>query len=250
MKTHGLSHLPEYKVWANIIQRCTNPNSKSYPDYGGRGILPSQNWFDFAEFIRDMGQRPTPEHTIERIDNNLGYCKENCYWAPNRTIQGRNKRNNFLIDGATPMQQQEVTGLKESTLRFRKKAGWTDQQVLNTPLEGYYTCNGQTKKISEWAEITGIKAHTISSRLDKGWTVEEALKPEGRQKKRDKSSEEHKQAISEGLKRAYASGKRKPRGPTGKWARKFDCCIDCGTNSIPHKGHGRCEKCHEKTRNH
>ena len=80
-KTHGLSKTPEYKVWQGMKGRCHNPNHADYPMWGGRGVEVSKEWFSFESFITDMGNRPTPEYTLERIDNSKGYCKDNCKWA-------------------------------------------------------------------------------------------------------------------------------------------------------------------------
>lgn len=102
---HGLHHTPERAVWSAMKQRCSNPKVPSYPYYGGRGIKVSPEWQDsFAAFIRDMGRRPSAAHTLERLDNSKGYCKENCAWV-SRTDNNRNKRtyrtNNTGVSGIT-----------------------------------------------------------------------------------------------------------------------------------------------------
>ena len=84
--------MPEHNIWRNMLDRCLNPNSTSYKNYGNRGITVCNTWLKFSNFYKDMGSRITSSHSLDRIDNNKGYCKENCKWST-RKEQARNKRN-------------------------------------------------------------------------------------------------------------------------------------------------------------
>ena len=96
-RTHGMSQSPEYKIWAGIKKRCLNPRYKEFHLYGGRGITMSKEWeSSFEQFFQDMGPRPSPSHSIERIDNNAGYNKDNCRWAT-KLEQGANTRRTHKI---------------------------------------------------------------------------------------------------------------------------------------------------------
>lgn len=91
-KLHGMSNSSEYKIWRGIIDRCCNMKLHYFKKYGGRGITVCDEWKNsFLAFYRDMGSRPSKNHSIDRIDNEKGYLKENCRWA-DRTTQARNKR--------------------------------------------------------------------------------------------------------------------------------------------------------------
>lgn len=80
--THGKSRTPKYKIYTGMIERCTKPEHHSWEGYGGRGITVCDRWLEaFENFDEDMGERPSDKHSLDRIDNDQGYCKENCRWA-------------------------------------------------------------------------------------------------------------------------------------------------------------------------
>ena len=135
---HGLRHTPEWHIWAQMIGRCTNPRNKGYGNYGGRGIkIEDPRWFDFRNFYIDIGPRPSPELTLERINNDFGYCKDNVSWR-SRKEQSRNRRGRHYVTyrGETKMLQEwaEITGIKINVLIMRARHGWSDEKIISTPL--------------------------------------------------------------------------------------------------------------------
>lgn len=108
-KTHGLSKTTEYHIWSGMVARCYDENNPNYFNYGGRGIKMCKIWRNsFEAFLSDMGNRPSPNHTIDRIDNDMGYCKENCRWATAKE-QSRNRRSNNIL---------EINGVKKCIMEW------------------------------------------------------------------------------------------------------------------------------------
>lgn len=133
---HGFCGTPEYHIWADIVQRCENPKSPEFPNYGGRGIKICERWRQSCgEFVADVGRRPTPNHSIDRFPNNDGnYEPGNCRWA--------------LIG----------------------------EQNLNTRHCRIITYNGLSLPIREWERRLNMKLNTLNARINKlKWDVAKAI---------------------------------------------------------------------------
>lgn len=137
---HGLYKTPEYRVWKKIRGRCYYPHDPSYKNYGARGIKMSPTWLDsFVAFYRDMGPRPSPSHSIERINNDGDYERTNCRWAT-RIEQGNNRRDNILCEFGGKIQSLgrhcDELGLKYHSVYSRIwRSGETPIQAINHFLE-------------------------------------------------------------------------------------------------------------------
>lgn len=124
--------------WSMMKQRCGNPRAADYINYGGRGIAVCERWKNsFYAFLEDMGPPPSPGHTIDRIDNSLGYFKGNCRWA-DREAQNSNKRNSVKITafGETLTRQQwcKKLGIRYGTLKHRVDVvGMSPEEAMLTP---------------------------------------------------------------------------------------------------------------------
>lgn len=125
----------EYRAWANMKQRCTNPKSNFYRIYGGRGIEFCQRWMVFSNFLADMGTKPSPKHTLERKNTNEDYCKENCEWAL-PAVQCRNKRTNVYVEFQNKRvcisDLADAHGIKRTTLRYRLLHGWPVESAVQS----------------------------------------------------------------------------------------------------------------------
>ena len=132
--THGQSHSPEYRSWISAKARCYNQAQKQFRDYGGRGIAMHDSWKDdFATFLRDVGPRPSPQHTLDRTDNNGDYAPGNVRWAT-KAEQARNTRQTqrLTLQGRTMCLEDwsKETGIPPQTLSQRLKLGWPAHRIL------------------------------------------------------------------------------------------------------------------------
>ena len=184
--------------------RCYRRTNRSWHRYGGRGISICKRWGSYENFIADMGEPPSADHSIDRIDYNGHYEPKNCRWAT-RTQQANNSSRNrrTTIFGITKniSEWAREAGLKRATLARRIEYGWPEELLLSpemrlgskkvikpdwTKIErrmprfnarsNKITYNGETRTLTEWAEHLGIKRSTLSNRINAyGQTVEQAF---------------------------------------------------------------------------
>ncbi len=132
-RTHGHAGDVTYNIWQGMLNRCRNPKVRIYKNYGGRGINVCERWRSFENFLEDMGERPSPNHSIDRRNNDGDYSPENCYWAT-RVEQNNNKRNNHVLtkDGhsLTLAQWSRLLQRHPTTLQRRLKRGLSIDEVL------------------------------------------------------------------------------------------------------------------------
>jgi hypothetical protein len=141
-------------IWTRMIDRCTLPRDPAYPRYGGRGIGVCKRWIDsFEAFLEDMGDPNDSKLSLDRIDNNAGYSKENCRWATQKQ-QSRNTRRNRLlnINGEVRCLSDwaEKVCLTPGTISARLNRGWSTGDAVNTPLlpRGIKTSRAKSKENS------------------------------------------------------------------------------------------------------
>ena len=128
-----------------MIKRCHRKTNHNYQSYGGRGIHVQEIWHrngrGFIEYIETtLGGKPTPQHTLDRIDNDRNYEEGNLRWA-SLLEQNNNKSNNHLLthDGETLTVPQwgRKLGISQGSIKNRIRLGWSDERILTTPVRSY-----------------------------------------------------------------------------------------------------------------
>jgi hypothetical protein len=135
-ENHGQRNHPLYDTWLQMRYRCTRTNHHAYPRYGGRGISYDQRWNKFSAFLQDVESSWKEGLSLDRIDNNSNYCKENCRWAT-PIEQSNNRKNMRLVEfngkSQTLTNWAKELGMKKSTLKQRFYSyKWPIERVLNT----------------------------------------------------------------------------------------------------------------------
>lgn len=135
--SRGRDGTPEYAAWKHMLDRCLNPKSQGWDNYGARGIRVCDRWREsYDAFLADMGERPSSLHSLERIDNESGYCPENCTWATRRQQTSNTRRTRRVTAGGetlTLSEWSERLGVNPATINHRLRAGWDPQVAVTTP---------------------------------------------------------------------------------------------------------------------
>ena len=175
---------PEYNSWRCMNQRCNNPNAAGYERYGGRGIKVCKRWREnYSAFLADLGRKPSPAHTLERIKNHKGYTPENVRWAtPLEQAQNTRQKEEavrltYLKQTRPLMEWASEFGIEQSTVRRRLKQGWSIERALTSPtrIQLTLTLHNQTLQLTAWAKKIGLDQSTLRYRLRHGWSVERSL---------------------------------------------------------------------------
>lgn len=138
--THGHSSngklTSEYNSWRNMRDRCNLPSSESYKSHGGRGITVCEQWSSFQTFLSDMGPKPTPKHTIGRMDNDGNYEPDNCEWETSNQ-QMRNRTDTRWVEyqgrKMSLAEACELSGQTRTRVNARLRLGWTIERALTQP---------------------------------------------------------------------------------------------------------------------
>jgi hypothetical protein len=124
-----MSDTTEYRIWRHMLNRCYREADTDYHRWGGRGITVCDRWrYSFEMFFADMGERPSPKHSIDRMNNDGNYEPSNCRWATS-SEQCRNRSSNVRVEhdgqSRTIIEWSEETGLSYMTIYKRLKRGIT-----------------------------------------------------------------------------------------------------------------------------
>lgn len=135
-RTHGKSKTPIYRLWNTMVMRCHNKNSAGFQKYGAKGVTVCERWRTFENFYADMGERPTKAHSLDRIQNSLGYSPSNCRWALPK-VQMRNTSSNrhirFQGDKKTLAEWCEIYKQPYPRVLARLRLGWPVKDALTCP---------------------------------------------------------------------------------------------------------------------
>lgn len=172
---------PEYVTWVNMRRRCYAKTSTKFSAYGGRGIRVCSRWDSFENFLADMGPRPSPQHSLDRINNDGNYEPGNCRWATAHQ-QSRNTRTNrwltFRGKRKTLGDWAQDIGITKAGLHRRLRVGIPLKKALATrSLQKHrlLSLQGVTMPLAQWATRLGMSRQALYVRIKAGWSVKRAL---------------------------------------------------------------------------
>jgi len=185
---------PEYQVWTSAKGRCSRKNGKYWNRYGGRGIAMCDKWRrSFGAFLADMGRRPSPQHSLDRINNDGNYEPGNCRWATRREqMQNRSDNSRVTIGGETLVVTEWTRrlGIYEHLAAVYRRIhhGWDPVKALKTPFQ---ISRPRTQFVHDGivglpaiAEAKGMSMCTLRVRLRRGWSLDRAATTPVARKKR------------------------------------------------------------------
>jgi len=176
----NISDTKLYKTFVRIKCRCYNIKDKRYKDYGGRGITVCDEWRNsFEQFAKDMGEPPTKKHSIDRIDNNKGYSKENCRWATPKQQANNTRLTTFITyknETKSLSEWTKISKLRKGTIITRLRRGWTIEKALFTKIDKvkYFSYKGEKKTISQWSKLYNISPQALRFRIN-NWPKSKVL---------------------------------------------------------------------------
>ncbi len=171
---------PEYSTWQTMKSRCYCPSQDKRGKYRENNIIVCDEWkHSFENFYNDMGEKPDG-YTLERIDNNKSYNKENCIWADWNT-QSRNKSSNIIIEYNNESKVLEDWAshfnIKYTTLynrMFRSNLSF-EQAINRDPFNKLLDYNGESKTLKDWCITLDLNFKQMNCRIQRGWEVERAF---------------------------------------------------------------------------
>lgn len=184
---HGYTKHELWGTYKKMLNRCDNPKSPDYKNYGGKGISVSLNWkgdIGFVTFLSDMGIRPLG-FTLERKNNNQGYNKDNCIWASKKQ-QSQNRSTNVAVDFQGKKEflyeLEKQNQLPRYIIDSRRALGWTTDLIFTTPHKKFnkrcpeiVLYNNISYNFSDLIQQFSLDKERVLQRLNAGWTLEKAI---------------------------------------------------------------------------
>lgn len=191
LRTHGASKTPEYRIYSGMLQRCLNQGAEAFRWYGARGVRVSEEWLGdggFERFLAHIGHRPSPEHSIDRIDNDGNYEPGNVRWATDREQLRNTSRNVWLEHNGRRMLATDWAaelGISRQAIEQRIRRGWPAERICSTgagaisrslrgraPGSELLEFGGVSDTITGWSRRLGVSRRALIQRIKRGHPLE------------------------------------------------------------------------------